>query len=66
MPKSRHAIDPDTPMHWQVLRQLWPYLLEFKTCRIFLDTSRVRALPERMRQLHGLLLKQLVQYHRAK
>lgn len=31
MPKSRHAIDPDTPMHWQVLRQLWPYLLEFKT-----------------------------------
>lgn len=30
MRPHRLPVDPDTPMQWQVFRQLWPYLLEFK------------------------------------
>ncbi|GAA6184591.1 MULTISPECIES: ABCB family ABC transporter ATP-binding protein/permease [Aliiglaciecola] len=30
MRSRRIPIDPDTPVNWLVLKQLWPYLLEFK------------------------------------
>ena len=30
MRPHRQPVDPNTPMQWQVFRQLWPYLLEFK------------------------------------
>jgi ATP-binding cassette subfamily B protein len=30
MPKRRFNIDENTPFHWQVIIQLWPYLLEHK------------------------------------
>ena len=35
MRPHRQPVDPNTPMQWQVFRQLWPYLLEFKQ-RVFL------------------------------
>ncbi|MDC8831763.1 ABCB family ABC transporter ATP-binding protein/permease [Alteromonas gilva] len=35
MRPHRQPIDPDTPIKWQVFRQLWPYLLEFKQ-RVFM------------------------------
>ncbi|MFA3790094.1 ABC transporter ATP-binding protein/permease [Aliiglaciecola sp. SL4] len=35
MRSRRIPIDPDTPVNWLVLKQLWPYLLEFKQ-RVFL------------------------------
>lgn len=35
MRPHRTPIDPDTPIKWQVFKQLWPYLLEFKQ-RVFL------------------------------
>lgn len=30
MPKQRFSVDENTPFHWQVVIQLWPYLLEHK------------------------------------
>ncbi|GAA0852957.1 ABC transporter ATP-binding protein/permease [Aliiglaciecola litoralis] len=30
MRSSRIPVDPNTPVNWRVLKQLWPFLLEFK------------------------------------
>ncbi|MEG3768295.1 ABC transporter ATP-binding protein/permease [Alteromonas sp. 14N.309.X.WAT.G.H12] len=35
MRPSRFNVAPDTPVRWQAVKQLWPYLLEFKTRVIF-------------------------------
>ncbi len=35
MRPSRSDVSPDTPVRWHVVKQLWPYLLEFKT-RVFI------------------------------
>lgn len=35
MRSKRIPVDPDTPVNWGVLKQLWPFLLEFKQ-RVFL------------------------------
>ncbi|MDC0602865.1 ABC transporter ATP-binding protein/permease [Aliiglaciecola sp.] len=35
MRSKRIPVDPDTPVNWAVLKQLWPFLLEFKQ-RVFL------------------------------
>ena len=31
MRSTRFPVSPDTPIRWQVVKKLWPYLLEFKS-----------------------------------
>ncbi|MBO1256193.1 ABC transporter ATP-binding protein/permease [Alteromonas sp. 5E99-2] len=35
MPKRRFNLDENTPFYWQVILQLWPYMLEYKIRVIF-------------------------------
>lgn len=43
MRPSKFNVDPNVPMRWQVIKQLWPYLLEYKSRVLLALTCLVMA-----------------------